>query len=93
MAGKDVAAMTGAPSAAVVCNWDRAAESPSPAAADRSPIALTGDSEEWACDGFEGSFEDRVRRLKLENDILRAVARVIWREPQPDDEQGRALIE
>ena len=38
MAGKDVAEMLGVSSAAVVYNWARAAESPSPAAADRSPI-------------------------------------------------------
>lgn len=38
MAGKDVAEMLGVSSAAVVYNWVRAAESPSPAAADRSSI-------------------------------------------------------
>ena len=35
MAGKDVAEMLGVSSVAVVCNWARAAEDPSPAAADR----------------------------------------------------------
>lgn len=37
MVGKDVAEMLGVSSVAVVYNWARAAESPSPAAADRSP--------------------------------------------------------
>lgn len=45
MAGKDVAEMLGVSSAALVCNWARAAGSPSPAAADRSPIELMRDSD------------------------------------------------
>ena len=72
MAGKDVAEMLGVSSAAVVYNWARAAESPSPAVADRSPIEPMRDSDGRAHDGFEGSLEERVRQLELENDILRA---------------------
>ena len=52
MAGKDVAEMLGASSAAVVYNWARAAEDPSPAAADRRPIEPMRDSEDRAYDGF-----------------------------------------
>ena len=47
------------------------------------------DSEGRAYDGFEGSLEERVRQLELENDILRAAAKVLKAEsPQRDDEQG-----
>lgn len=72
MAGKDVAEMLGVSSAAVVCNWAKAAEDLSPAAADRSPIEPMRDSEDRAYDGFEESLEERVHQLELENDILRA---------------------
>ena len=77
MAAADVAEMLGVSSAAVVYNWARAAESSRPAAADRRPIAPMRDSEERAYDGFERSLENRVRQLELENDMLRAVARVL----------------
>ena len=77
MAGKDVAEMLGVSSAAVACNWAGAAEGPSPAAADRSPIEPMRDSEDGAHDGFEGDLEERVRQLELENDILRAAAKVL----------------
>ena len=75
MAGKDIAEMLGVSSAALACNWARAAEDPSPAAADRSPIEPMRDSEDRAHDGFEGSLKERVRQLELENDILRAARR------------------
>ena len=74
--GGDVAEMLGVSGAAVVYNWVRAAESPS-RAADGSPIEPMRDSEERAYDGFGGSLEERVRQLELENDILRAAARVL----------------
>ena len=77
MVGRDVAAMLGVSSAAVVYNWARAAESPCPASADRSPIAPTGDSGERARDGFEGSPGDRVRQPGLEDDMPRAVAEAL----------------
>lgn len=93
MAGKDVAEMLGVSSAAVVCDWARAAEDPSPAAADRSPIEPMGDSEDRACDGFEGSLEERVRRLELENDIPRAAAKVLKAEsPRPMTNREKALF-
>ena len=76
MAGKDVAEMLGVSNAAVVYNWARAAEGPSPGAAERSPIEPMRDSEERAYDGFDGSLEEHVRQLELENDILRAAAKV-----------------
>ena len=50
---------------------------PSPAAADGSPIAPTGDSGEGARDGFEGSPGDRVRQPGLEDDMPRAVAETL----------------
>ena len=77
MAGKDVAEMLGVSSAAVVYNWARAAEEKKTVAADRSPIEPMRDSDERAYDGFEGSLEERVRQLELENDILRTVAKVL----------------
>ena len=93
MAGKDVAEMLGVSSAAVACNWARAAEDPSPAAADRSPIEPMRDSEDRAYDGFEGSLEERVRQLELENDILRAAAKVLKAEsPSPMTNRERTLV-
>ena len=77
MSGKDVASMLGVSSAALVYNWARAAENPKPTVADRSPIRPMRDSESRAYDGFEGSLEERVRQLELENDILRGVAKVL----------------
>lgn len=93
MAGKDVAEMLGVSSAAVVYNWARAAGNPSPAAADRSPIEPMGDSDDRAYDGFEGSPEERVRKLELENDILRAAAKVLKAEsPSPMTNREKALV-
>lgn len=71
MAGKDVAEMLGVSSAAVVYNWARAAEDPSSAATDRSPIEPMRDSEDRAYDGFEGSLEERVRQLCIRYDKTR----------------------
>lgn len=93
MPAGDVAGMLGVSSAAVACNWARAAESPCPASADRRPIAPMGDSGERAYDGFEGSLEDRVRQLELENDISRAVAEVLKAEsPSPMTNRGKAPV-
>ena len=93
MAGKDVAEMLGVSSAAVVYNWARAAEDPSPAVADRSPIEPMRDSEDRAYDGFEGSLEERVRQLELENDILRAAAKVLKAEsPSATTNREKALV-
>ena len=93
MAGKDVAEMLGVSSAAVVYNWARAAEDPSPAAADRSPIEPMRDSENRAYDGFEGSLEERVRQLELESDILRAAAKVLKAEsPSAMTNREKALV-
>ena len=92
MAGKDVAEMLGVSSAALVYSWARAAEGPSPAAADRSPIEPMGDSEDRAYDGFEGSLEERVRQLELENDILRAAAKALKAEsPSAMTDREKAL--
>ena len=92
MAGKDVAEMLGVSSAAAVYNWARAAGGPSPAAADRGPIEPMGDSEDRAYDGFEGSLEERVRRLELEHDILRAAAKVLKAEsPSAMTDREKAL--
>ena len=99
MTGRDVAEMLGVSSAAVACNWARDAENPSRAAADRSPIVPMRDSENRSFDGFEGDLEERVRRLELENDILRAAAKVLkaaspgamtWRSHTPGRRSGAA---
>ena len=93
MAGRDVAEMLGVSSAAVVCNWARAAERPGPGAADRSPIMPMRDSEERAYDGFDGSLEERVRQLELENDILGAAAKVLKAgSPGPMTNREKALV-
>ena len=93
MAGRDVAAMLGVSSAAAVHDWVRAAENPSPVAADGSSIVPTGDSRERAHDGFEGSLGDRVRQPGLENDMLRAVAKVLKSEsPSPMTNREKALV-
>ena len=93
MPAGDVAEMLGVSGAAVACDWARAAEGPCPAAADGRPTAPTGDSEERACDGFEGSLEGRVRQPGLENDILRAVAKVLKAEsPGPVTNREKAPV-
>ena len=93
MAGKDVAEMLGVSSAAVACNWARAAEDPSPAAAGRSPIEPMRDSEDGAYDGFVGGLEERMRQLELENDILRAAAKVLKAEsPSAMTNREKALV-
>ncbi len=93
MSGKDVAEMPGVSSAAVACNWARAAEKPSPEAADRSPIAPMRNSEQRAYGGFEGSLEERVRQLELENDILRAAAKVLKAgSPSPMMNREKTLV-
>ncbi len=93
MSGKDVAEMLGVSSAAVVYNWARAAEKPSPEAADRSPIAPMRNFEERAYGGFEGSLEERVRQLELENDILRAAAKVLKAgSPSPMTNREKTLV-
>ena len=77
----------------MVYNWARAAEDPSPAAADRSPIEPMRDSEDRAYAGFEGSLEERVRQLELENDILRTAAKVLTAEsPSAMTNREKALV-
>lgn len=93
MAARDVAKALGVSSAAAVHDWARAAESPCHAAADRGPIAPTGDSGERAYGGFEGSLEGRVRQPGPENDMLRAVAKVQKAEsPSPMTNLEKALV-
>ena len=93
MAGKDVAETLGVSGAAAACNRARAAEDPSPAAAGRRPVEPTGDSEERAYDGFGGSLEEGARQPGLENDVLRAAAKVL-KAASPDllTNKGRAPI-
>lgn len=89
MAGKDVAAMLGASSAALVYNWARTAESPSPAAADRSPIEPTRDSDDRAHDGFEGGSRGaRAPARARERHPEGGGESCKSRKPRPDDEQG-----
>ena len=92
MVGKDVAEMLGVSSAALVCNWARAAESPSPAAADRSPIEPMRDSDDRAYDGFEGSLEERAPARARERHP-RAAAKVLKVEsPSPMTNREKALV-
>lgn len=53
MSGKDIADMLWVSSAAVACNWVRAAESPKPTA-DRTPVNPIRNAETRAYIGFEG---------------------------------------
>ena len=77
MTGGNVAETLGVSGAAVACNRVRAAGNPSRAAADGSPIEPMRASGERAFDGFGESLGERVRRLELGNDILRAAAKVL----------------
>lgn len=74
MDGKDVARALGVPNAATVYNWARAAgrEGPSMPAKATAP---GGSEPTWSV--FEGTPEERIRQLELENDILRRVVEVL----------------
>lgn len=85
MAGKDVAEMLGVPSAAVVYNWARAAESPSPAVADRSPIEPMRDSDGRAHDGFEGEPRGARAPARARERHPEGGESFKSRKPQPDD--------
>lgn len=74
-----MASMLGVSSGAVVYNWvhkaqrDKATRMKNPKA--DGPIEVTGDEPAWS--GFEGSEEERIEQLQLENDILRGVVEVL----------------
>ena len=80
MGARDVAELLGVSSAAVVYNWARKAErapGDGPSRAERRPIEPMRDARGRAYDGFEGDLEARIDQLELENDVLRAVAKVL----------------
>lgn len=70
----DVARQLGVSSAAVVYNWARSREKEAVPMRDE-PAKVSGDEPAWS--GFDGSPEDRIRQLELENDILRGVVEVL----------------
>ena len=70
----DVARHLGVSSAAVVYNWARSREKEAAPMRDE-PAKASGDEPAWS--GFDGSPEDRIRQLELENDILRGVVEVL----------------
>lgn len=77
MDAKEIADHLGVLNAAIVHNWARAAKRK----ADRMDDGRIGrrsvERDGRAYDGFDGSLEEKVRRLELENDILRGVVDVL----------------
>lgn len=74
MDGKDVAKALGMLNAATVYNWARSAEREEPSMPAKSTVP---EGSEHAWSGFEGTPEERIRQLELENDILRGVVEVL----------------
>ena len=76
--GSAVASMLGVSSGAVVHNWVRKAQGDEAMRMRNpkvdGPIEVTGDEPAWS--GFEGSEEERIEQLQLENDTLRGVVEV-----------------
>lgn len=82
---REIAAMEGMPSRMTVCRWvrscDAAAASPRPRGrrpgmSRKKPVPeIRGEGR--AYDGFEGALEEKIRRLELENDILRGTVEVL----------------
>ncbi len=74
MDGKDVAKALGVLNAATVYNWARSAEREEPSTPAK-PTVPEGSEHAWS--GFEGTPEECIRQLELENDILRGVVEVL----------------
>ena len=71
---REIAKSLGLANPAVVCNWIRSKKG--------KVVKMTADSarpagEEHAWSGFEGSEEERIAQLELENDILRGVVEAL----------------
>lgn len=72
----EVAARLGVHNAAIVHNWARSEKRRAAAFMDKDSVRpVEGDGH--AYDGFDGSAEEKVRQLELENDILRGVVEVL----------------
>ena len=72
--GKDVARALGVLNAATAYNWARSAEGEEPSMPAK-PAVPEGSERAWS--GFEGTPEERMRQLELEDDILRGVVEVL----------------
>ena len=70
-----IARALGLSSAAVVYNWARPRKGGPPMRTRDAPVLPDGREPAWS--GFEGTPEERVRQLQLENDVLRGVVEVL----------------
>lgn len=90
MDGRSVARALGVPDAATVHDRARPAGRREPPVEDEAR-RVTGDEPAWA--GFEGTEEERIRQLQLENDILRGVVDLLKAEgPSGLTNREKALV-
>lgn len=72
IAPKEIADKLGLANVAVIYNWTRKPKRKAKPVAKKKT-----DDSAHAWDGFEGTEEDRIRQLELENDVLRGVVEVL----------------
>lgn len=82
---REIEAMEGMPSRMTICRWVRSCDAAtvSPRLRGRRPGLAKSkaipnvEGDEHAYDGFEGTLEEKIRQLELENDILRGTVEVL----------------
>lgn len=90
MDGRSVAKALGVLNAATVYNWARPAERKEPPVEDATK-KVVGKEPAWS--GFEGTQEERIRQLQLENDVLRGVVELLKAEgPSGLTNREKALV-